>query len=853
MTKSSSIEWRSEIARLRRSRQFFNACNRAIIRAVTETDLLQAICQLMVDQGDYQLAWVGYGKNDSGRTIQPIVHVGRSTDRELIHAILADSEFWQCPIGQAMRSGEPYLVQDIDQGTGDAPWVQILQQSGYQALISLPLIEQNRVFGTLNLYAEIAHCFEAEEVQLLNELAADLSYGVTKLRADEVRAQAEQALQQSYAQYNNLVNRIPIGVYKFQMSTDGTMEFIYVSPCWGEMNQLDPAAVIADSSLAFDLIHPDEIDVFIRLNQQAREHLNQFIWEGRVIIGGEVRWWHIESAPTQQANGDIIWDGIQYDITEVVQAKQEQERLLGETIAASLEMAASEQRYASLAAAVPVGIFRTDAIGNCLYVNDRWSQISGLSIEDALGTGWVNGLHPDDQELIQAEWYLAAQEKRLFQLEYRFQRSDGRVSWVYGQASAELNEQGEVLGYVGTITDISDRKAAEAERLQAEQVRQELNLLEAIFDIVMAGYWEWDIPRHRHYMSYGWKRMLGYEADELPTRPETWQELIFPEDLSVVMHHFEQHVQSRGQIPYYNEVRYRHKDGSTVWLICSGRVIEWDDAGNPLRMIGCHIDISDRKAIEAQLQQLNQELNRSNQDLEQFAYIASHDLQEPLRAIISYSQLLAENYGAVLSEPLAQESLSFIIDGGQRMRQLIQDLLAYSRIGSQTLDRRSVDMNHSLAEILQNLQVQITESQATITSDHLPILYADRTQLIQLLQNLINNALKFRRVTPPQIHIGTMILAPTVNTASQKPSSPEHYVIFVRDNGIGIKPQYLEQIFDIFRRLHTRQQFPGTGIGLAICKKIVERHGGEMWATSEWGEGSTFFFTLSANPDASQI
>jgi light-regulated signal transduction histidine kinase (bacteriophytochrome) len=270
-------------------------------------------------------------------------------------------------------------------------------------------------------------------------------------------------------------------------------------------------------------------------------------------------------------------------------------------------------------------------------------------------------------------------------------------------------------------------------------------------------------------------------------------------------------------------------------------------------MIGCHIDISDRKAIEAQLQQLNQELNRSNQDLEQFAYIASHDLQEPLRAIISYSQLLAENYGAVLSEPLAQESLSFIIDGGQRMRQLIQDLLAYSRIGSQTLDRRSVDMNHSLAEILQNLQVQIAESQATITSDHLPILYADRTQLIQLLQNLINNALKFRRVTPPQIHIGTMILAPTVNTASRKPSSPEHYVIFVRDNGIGIKPQYLEQIFDIFRRLHTRQQFPGTGIGLAICKKIVERHGGEMWATSEWGEGSTFFFTLSANPDASQI
>jgi PAS domain S-box-containing protein len=1086
MTNSSPIEWQSENTRLRRSLELFNACNRAIIRAETEVSLLQIICHLMRDQGGYQLAWVGYVGDNSAQTAQSIVHAGQSADRGLIQSIVADTDFWQCLIGQTLRSGELYLVQDIDHEA--ASWAQILRQSGYQALISLPLIEQNHVFGTLNLYAGTAHYFHAEEVQLLSQLAADLSYGVTKLRADEVRLQTEQALQQSYVQYDNLVNRIPIGVYKFRMSADGAMDFLYVSPRWAEMNQLDPAAVIADPSLAFDLVHPDELGAFVQLNQQARDRLHQFVWEGRVIIGGEVCWWHIESAPTQQANGDIIWDGIQYDITEVIHAKQEQERLLAETIAArteatnardllssvfnrvndgivaldnnwcytyinnraevligrpaaeligkyiwtefpesvgkpfyhayyqaseqqkvisleeyyepwnrwfenriypdsqgltiyftettdrkvaTLAIAESEQRYASLAAAVPVGIFRTDAIGNCLYVNDRWSQISGLAMVEAMGTGWVNGLHPDDRELIQAEWYRAAQEQRPFQLEYRFQRADGQVSWVYGQAAAELNEQGEVLGYVGTITDISDRKAAEAERLQAERVQQELNLLEDIFDIVMAGYWEWDIPRHRHYMSYGWKRMLGYEADELPTRPETWQELISPEDLPVVMHHFEQHVQSRGQIPYYNEVRYRHKDGSIVWLICSGQVIEWDDHGNPLRMIGCHIDISDRKAaeqalaqyahqvedlynnapcgyhsldpagiflrvndtelqwlgydreemlgqpltnfftaasrqafqenyqvfqaqgwvknleyemickdgsilpvlisarefrdndgnylynratlldirdrkaVESQIQQLNQELQRSNQDLEQFAYIASHDLQEPLRAIISYTQILMQNYGAVLREPRAQESLLFIIDGGQRMRQLIQDLLAYSRIGSQTLDRQAVDLNHLLAEVLQNLQVQITESQALITSDQLPILYGDRTQFSQLLQNLISNALKFRRAIPPQIHIGIMTLESSLETSSRKRLNIGQNVIFVRDNGIGIKPQYLDQIFDIFRRLHTRHQFPGTGIGLAICKKIVERHGGEIWVTSEWEEGSTFFFTLS--------
>ncbi|PPT09453.1 Circadian input kinase A [Geitlerinema sp. FC II] len=269
----------------------------------------------------------------------------------------------------------------------------------------------------------------------------------------------------------------------------------------------------------------------------------------------------------------------------------------------------SQQRYESLVAAVPVGIFRTDATGQCVYVNDRWCQIVGLSSETAVGNGWVRGLFPDDRDRVAAEWSRATQNDRPFQLEYRFQHpGGGRVTWVYGQAIAERNSEGEIVGYVGTITDISDRKQAEAERLNAEQTRLELKLLEQILEIVLAGYWDWDIADNREYLSPGFKRMFGYEDSELPNSPETWQNLIFPEDLPKVLDCFEQHVRSHGEIPFHNEVRYRHKDGSTVWVICSGQVIEWDADGKPLRAIGCHIDISDRKQVEAQLHNLSDRL-----------------------------------------------------------------------------------------------------------------------------------------------------------------------------------------------------------------------------------------------------
>ncbi|NER22115.1 MAG: four helix bundle protein [Symploca sp. SIO1C2] len=265
---------------------------------------------------------------------------------------------------------------------------------------------------------------------------------------------------------------------------------------------------------------------------------------------------------------------------------------------AEINLRESEQRYTTLLAVVPVGIFRTDAVGNCNYVNDRYCQIAGLTSEAAMGEGWQQKLHPDDHDKIVAEWSQSIQKNCPFQLEYRFRHPDGTVIWVYGQFVAEWDTNGQMVGYVGTITDISAQKQAEAERQLAEKFRLELKLLEELFDTALAGYWDWDLPNYQEYLSPGFKRMFGYEDDELPNSPDTWQKLIFSEDLPLVLDCFDGHIRSRGEIPFYNEVRYRHKNGSTVWVLCSGQVIEWNAAGEPIRMIGFHIDISDHKRAE---------------------------------------------------------------------------------------------------------------------------------------------------------------------------------------------------------------------------------------------------------------
>lgn len=247
------------------------------------------------------------------------------------------------------------------------------------------------------------------------------------------------------------------------------------------------------------------------------------------------------------------------------------------------------------------------------------------------------------------------------------------------------------------------------------------------------------------------------------------------------------------------------------------------------------VNISERKATETTLQEKLLELQRSNADLEQFAYVCSHDLQEPLRVISNYTQLLTMRYQGQFDED-ANDFAEFIVDATKRMQGLINDLLLYSRVETKGQAFKTTDCNKSVEMAVSNLALAIEENDATVTADELPVVFADSSQMLQVFQNLISNAIKFRSSERPHIQI-----------SAQKSDHCWHFTI--SDNGLGIDMKYADRIFVIFQRLHSREQYPGSGIGLAICKKIVERHGGMIWIESKLGQGTTFHFTVPTSQE----
>jgi PAS domain S-box-containing protein len=276
-----------------------------------------------------------------------------------------------------------------------------------------------------------------------------------------------------------------------------------------------------------------------------------------------------------------------------------------ERIQSEQDLHISEERLRLALSAAKLGLYDLNLQTGETIVNPEYAIMLGYDPADFRETHdrWLERLHPDDRATIAQSYHsYVTGETAEYQVEFRLRTRTGDYKWIRSVGKiADWDEARQPLRMLGIHTDITEHKRTEAERLQAEQARLELKLLEQILDIILAGYWDWDIPNNQEYLSPGFKRMFGYADHELPNTPESWQKLIFPEDLPGVLDCFKRHVQSHGAVPYNSEVRYRHKDGSTIWVICSGQVIEWDRDGNPLRMIGGHIDITARKRVENQL------------------------------------------------------------------------------------------------------------------------------------------------------------------------------------------------------------------------------------------------------------
>ena len=409
---------------------------------------------------------------------------------------------------------------------------------------------------------------------------------------------------------------------------------------------------------------------------------------------------------------------------------------------------------------------------------------------------------------------------------YEAQRTkkDGTNIDVLVTLSPIRNVDGEITGISVIARDITERKEAEKALIESEE---KLNtIIESSPDSIIASDLNLNITSCNHatvdmYGASSNLELIGLNA----------LELVDPKDRQVLMEATKTALLEKRSVTL--ELNSITIDTKRVFPAeISGNSIR-DAESNPIGFVAITKDITERRNAEKERETLIRELKRSNEELQQFAYIASHDLQEPLRTISSFTQLLSRRYKGQLDKD-ADEFIEFIVDGTNRMQAMIKDLLQYSRVQTRGEEFKSTDVQNALNQALFNLKVTIEENNAEITHDKLPTVTADEKQLVQLFQNLIANAIKFKKPDkPPKIHI-----------SSRKDEENMEYILGVLDNGIGMEQQYAGRIFELFQRLHTRDEYKGTGIGLAVAKKIVERHGGRIWVESELGKGSTFYFTL---------
>ncbi|MGE5457401.1 MAG: PocR ligand-binding domain-containing protein [Methanococcaceae archaeon] len=472
-----------------------------------------------------------------------------------------------------------------------------------------------------------------------------------------------------------------------------------------------------------------------------------------------------------------------------------------------------------------LGSWQLDLTNNNLSWSAEVYSIFGISPHDFDPTyeAFLALVHPDDKEKVALAYSNSLKEESPgYEIEHRIvRRNSGEIRWVQEKCKHFRNISGEVITSIGMVHDITERKKSE------DELRDSKEKLNIAIKVASIGLWEWHIHDNKFSADEETLLMLGLNKNTFDETFTSFEMAIHEDDLSHFRHAISTSMKC-GKLETL--IRSKSRKGRIRQLNIKALVYK-DSKNINTKMFGVCFNITGlRDKSENITNWLNEELLRSNKELEAFAYVASHDLQEPLRMMTSFVQLLERNYKDRILDDNAQEYIHYIVDGATRMHSLLNGLLSYSRIQTRARKFESVDLNNIIESVKNSLTLTLQEKNAILQPDELPTVMADRNQMIQLFQNLISNSVKFCERQP------------IINISTRKIKS--NYIFSITDNGIGIDPTYNEKIFGIFQRLHPRDKYDGTGIGLAICKRIVERHGGKIWVESKINEGSIFSFVI---------
>lgn len=511
-----------------------------------------------------------------------------------------------------------------------------------------------------------------------------------------------------------------------------------------------------------------------------------------------------------------------------------------QTRKANLLLKSAQDRLTQVIDTMPGMFWTTTKEGAVDSVSRQWLDYTGTTPESQMGAGFLESIHPDDRDQVGELWREAVATRTPYNAEYRLRRRDGSYRWFKSRGTPAFEPDGSVSRWLGVVLDIEDRKHAE------EALRQERSRLQAIIDnsplLILVKDMESRIVVANQAI---------FESIRVPPREKLIGHTLFeafPQDVAEARW-MRDLVALDLDAPTKAEETLRHRDGSWHTYLTTRFPVHDIETQQLIGVCAISADITDRKTAETRIKELNQELEyrilerteelersneallHSNMELQHFAQATAHDLKTPLRSIAGFAQLLQQEVQAASNTERVQEYSSRVIDNTRRLHTLIDNLLTYTRVDALSLPFEQVDLCEVAGEVLASLGILIGERGAEVGYGDLPTISADRRQITQVMHNLIENGIKYNHAKTPKVSISAEF-------------QQDRWLFAVADNGIGIDPKYHERIFEVFRRLHTYGQVAGTGIGLALCRRIVERHGGRIWVESRPGEGSTFYFTL---------